>query len=196
MLDNHGPHAQTTWSASSVAGHLAGSVRTAALDGHAVAIRARRPADQLRTRLARLLHQHLHRARGVQHGRAGLEQDPAQVAAAERREQALGLGRLEPLDRDPLVAQHAFALGLPAVVAVGEPREAVRLDERRVDLAPERRRAARGLRVPALRSVREAQEPRLAAGRRSGPARRFLLDDRHVPVVQRQPARHCRAEHA
>ena len=82
------------------------------------------------------------------HAGLRLEEHEREVVDAEAGEQPRRLGRVEPLRRDALRGHRALGLGLPAVLALREPRHAA-LDDQLLaalglQLAPQRPRPARG----------------------------------------------------
>src|SRR5262249_17258717 len=148
--------------------------------------------------LGRLGGQRLHGALRAQDAGIRLEQHPGEVVGAETGEEPGGGRRVEALAGDALRPDRPLRLGLPAVVAVREPRDAA-LDEEvgsrlGLELAPERAGAPAQRRVVVLVAVADADEARLAAGGRAPVAGLELVDERDVVALSGEPPGERRAE--
>src|SRR4051812_20622036 len=153
--------------------------------------RSRASAHDPRAVLDRLAGQRLHRALRAQHPGAWLEEHPGEVVRAETGEQPGGGGRVEVLAGNALGPDRVLGLGLPAVLAVCEPRDAA-FDEEvgsglRLELAPERAGAPGHRRVVRLATVPDAEEAGLAARGRAPVAGLELIDERDVVALAGEP---------
>ena len=151
-------------------------------------------ADDLQSSLAGARDERPHSVTGAQHTRLRLEQAEGDVADLEAREQGLRLRRRQALDGNAGGLECRLAVALPAAVVVGEPDGAGLDEDPGAQLAPLRERSIRKFCVKAIRSVRVAQHPRLAAGLGARVARLESVDERDVPAVADEPVGEGRAE--
>ena len=171
--------------------HAVGLQARAVLEHHRGAVRPRPGPDEPGAAGRGVGRQRARRVAGAQNSGLGLEQGEREVVAREAREQR---GRVDALAGHPERPQGPLRGGLPAVGPPGEPDDARRGDQARVELAPEVERPSRQRRVEGVVAVRRADEARLAARPGPGVAGGDGLDERDVPARHRAAPRQRGAE--